>query len=101
MTLAPTTMAGSTRRLWAGLAAAALGWATLYLVNEHVWDIAVFDVAGLDPQTRLGHAVHFRRALPAGTDPVKRVMRLPLLAIFTAVVTVGIVAIGFIFDLIV
>jgi uncharacterized protein len=59
MTLSPTTTPESTRRLWAGLATAALVWAGLYLANEHVWDLAVFDLAGLDPQTRLGHAVHF------------------------------------------
>ena len=49
----------STRRLWAGLGAAAVSWVLLYLVNERVWDLAVFDVVGLDPDTRLGHAVHF------------------------------------------
>ena len=48
-----------TRRLWAGLAAAAAAWSLLYVGNEHLWDLAVFDLAGLDPGTRLGHAVHF------------------------------------------
>jgi uncharacterized protein len=59
MTLATPTRTESTRRLWGGLIAAALAWVALYLVNERVWDLAVFELAGLDPQTRLGHAVHF------------------------------------------
>jgi uncharacterized protein len=49
----------TTRRLWAGVVAAAGAWVLLYWLNEHVWDLAVFDLAGLDPETRLGHAVHF------------------------------------------
>lgn len=48
-----------TRRLWAGLAAAAAAWLVLYLANERVWDVAVFDLVGLDPDARLGQAVHF------------------------------------------
>ena len=49
----------SARRLWVGLAAAAVSWVVLYLANERVWDLALFEVIGLDPETRLGHAVHF------------------------------------------
>ena len=53
----------------------------------------------------LGTAMAFMMSVVALSLPalilLKRVMRLPLLAIFTAVVTVGIVAIGFLFDLIV
>jgi uncharacterized protein len=48
-----------TRRLVTGLIVAAIAWLALYLLNEHVWDLLVFDVAGLDETTRLGHAVHF------------------------------------------
>lgn len=48
-----------TRRLWAGLVAAAGAWVVLYLANRHVWDLAVFDVLDLDPATRLGAAIHF------------------------------------------
>lgn len=49
----------TTRRLVAGLLAAAVAWVLLYLANERVWDVLVFDLAGLDAETRLGHAVHF------------------------------------------
>ena len=49
----------TTRRLWAGLAAAAAAWLVLYLVNERVWDLAIFGLVGLDPASRLGAAVHF------------------------------------------
>jgi uncharacterized membrane protein YraQ (UPF0718 family) len=48
-----------TRRVVAGLVAAATTWGLLYLANEHLWDLLVFDLIGLDPATRLGHAVHF------------------------------------------
>lgn len=48
-----------TRRLWAGLAAAAAAWLVLYLVNERVWDLVIFGFVGLDPVSRVGAAVHF------------------------------------------
>jgi uncharacterized protein len=52
----------------------------------------------------LGTAMAFMMSVVALSLPalilLKRVMRLPLLLIFTAVVTVGIMAIGFIFDLV-
>jgi uncharacterized protein len=49
----------ATRRLIAGLTAAAAAWALLYAVNERLWDAVIYDLAGLDPETRLGSAVHF------------------------------------------
>ncbi len=55
----PQLQPTSRRRLLAGLGAATLAWGLLYLANEHVWDLLVFEVGGLDPTTRLGHAVHF------------------------------------------
>jgi uncharacterized protein len=48
-----------TRRVWGGLAAAAAAWVALYLVNERVWDVAVYDLLGLDETSRLGSALHF------------------------------------------
>ena len=42
-----------------GLGAAALGWLALYEVNEPLWDLIVYDVAGLAPASRLGSGVHF------------------------------------------
>jgi uncharacterized protein len=53
---APTA---SRRRLRTGLVAAAVVWVLLYLANEHVWDLAVFELTALEPGTRLGDAVHF------------------------------------------
>jgi uncharacterized protein len=47
------------RRLWGQLVVAAAAWAGLYLLNERVWDLAVYDLVGLDPASRLGAAVHF------------------------------------------
>lgn len=55
----PSPEASTRRRLWRGLAAAALAWVAMYAVNERVWDLLIYDVFGLDPATRLGHAVHF------------------------------------------
>jgi uncharacterized membrane protein YraQ (UPF0718 family) len=43
----------------APLVAAAAVWVGLYLVNGPFWDWLVYDVAGLDPQSRLGSGVHF------------------------------------------
>jgi uncharacterized protein len=52
----------------------------------------------------LGTAMAFMMSVVALSLPalilLKRVMKLPLLAIFTAVVTAGIMGIGFLFDLI-
>jgi uncharacterized protein len=48
-----------TRRLVTGLVAAAAAWVALYAINERLWDAVIYDLAGLDPETRLGHAVHF------------------------------------------
>jgi uncharacterized protein len=47
------------RRLWGRLALAAVAWVGLYLLNERVWDLAVYDLVGLDPASRVGAAVHF------------------------------------------
>jgi uncharacterized membrane protein YraQ (UPF0718 family) len=55
----PVTDRPSTRRLVAGLAGAAAAWAALYAANERLWDVLVHDLVGLDPDTRLGAAVHF------------------------------------------
>jgi uncharacterized protein len=49
----------ATRRLIAGLAAAAAAWTLLYAANERLWDVVIYDLTGLDPATRLGSAVHF------------------------------------------
>jgi uncharacterized protein len=41
------------------LGAAALVWWALYQANRPLWDAVVHDVAGLDPESRLGSGVHF------------------------------------------
>ncbi|QGF23461.1 permease [Raineyella fluvialis] len=46
-------------RLWAALAAAAVAWTALYLVNQPFWDWLVGGVIRLDLTTRLGSGVHF------------------------------------------
>ncbi len=59
---APVLAGGSVRmepRRRALLAGAAVVWFVLYQVNLPWWDWIVFDVAGFDPETRLGAAVHF------------------------------------------
>ncbi len=47
------------RRLGLGLIAAGAAWVVLYVANERVWDVVFYELAGLDPATRLGSAVHF------------------------------------------
>ncbi|MEA3511492.1 MAG: permease [Actinomycetota bacterium] len=39
--------------------AAVFAWAVGYLLNGQFWDLVVYDVIGLDPESRLGEAVHF------------------------------------------
>ncbi|MEN8114677.1 MAG: permease [Actinomycetota bacterium] len=45
--------------LWGLVAAAAFAWVVGYAVNGSVWDWIVFDVAALDPESRLGASIHF------------------------------------------
>jgi uncharacterized protein len=49
----------SNARLWAGVAVFAAVWVAAYVGNRPLWDGVIFDLAGLEPETRLGHAVHF------------------------------------------
>jgi uncharacterized membrane protein YraQ (UPF0718 family) len=56
---AATEPSGSTRRLSLVVAAAAIGWLVLYLGNVPLWDLLIYRVADLDPDSRLGSGVHF------------------------------------------
>lgn len=48
------------RRSAAGrLVVLVVGWGVAYVANRPLWDLLVHDVAGLDADTRIGHAVHF------------------------------------------
>ncbi len=49
----------SSLNLWGLVAAAGFAWVVGYVLNGRVWDFVVFDLLGLDPQSRLGEAVHF------------------------------------------
>ena len=49
----------STANLWGLVAAAAFAWIVGYALNGRLWDWVVFDVFGLDPESRFGEAVHF------------------------------------------
>jgi len=46
-------------RRWVGLGAAVAAWFAVYAVNLPVWNWVLFDVVGLDANTRLGSGVHF------------------------------------------
>lgn len=46
-------------RAWGVVALAAAAWVAAYRGVRPFWDWLVFDLAGLDGATRLGHAVHF------------------------------------------
>jgi uncharacterized membrane protein YraQ (UPF0718 family) len=109
-----------------GIGAAIHGWvpADFFVttgIADSVWSVPVAtlagvplyaNVAGVVPLVEavyakglgLGTAMAFMMSIVALSLPamilLKRVMRLPLLAIFVAVVTAGIMGIGFLFDLI-
>ena len=59
MTVAERLRARTPTRRWVGLGAAVLAWFALYEVNLPWWNWLLFDVVGLDPDTRLGSGVHF------------------------------------------
>jgi len=55
-----TSRAGRRNRgPWAKVAAAGVLWWVLYSVNHPVWDWVVYEVSGLDPESRAGAAVEF------------------------------------------
>jgi len=49
----------SSLNLWGLVVAAVFAWVVGYLLNGQFWDFVVYDVVGLDPESRLGEAVHF------------------------------------------
>jgi len=51
----PTTRSGQV----AALSAAALTWALLLWLNEHLWDWLLYGALGMDPDDRLTETVHF------------------------------------------
>jgi uncharacterized membrane protein YraQ (UPF0718 family) len=46
-------------RLWGLAAAGAFAWFIGYFANGSFWDTVVYDVMGLDPDSRLGSSIHF------------------------------------------
>lgn len=54
-----TPAAGEGRRQSAFVAAAAVVWVVLYQLNLGFWNWFVFDLVGLDAESRLGGSVHF------------------------------------------
>ena len=58
-TLAPAPPLRSPLRRWLPVAGAAVVWWLLYRWNRPFWNWAVFDVAGMDPTSHWGEAVHF------------------------------------------
>ena len=59
MSVAERLRARTPTRRWVGLAVAAVVWFVLYELNRPFWDWLWFDVAGLDPESRLGSGLHF------------------------------------------
>lgn len=58
-TLAERLRPTSPRNRIAGLLGAAVLWFALYRANEPVWDTVVYDVLGLDADSRVGSGLHF------------------------------------------
>jgi len=59
MSVAERLRARTPTRRWVGLGVAAVVWFALYELNRPFWDWLWFDVAGLDPDSRLGSGLHF------------------------------------------
>jgi uncharacterized membrane protein YraQ (UPF0718 family) len=45
--------------MWGLLLAATFAWVIGYVINGTFWDRVVYDLMGLDPQSRIGEAIHF------------------------------------------
>jgi len=59
MTLAERIRPRTTTARWLGMGVVVVAWVTLYALNLPFWDWLVFDVVGLDPESRVGSGVHF------------------------------------------
>ena len=59
MTLAERIRPRTTTSRWLGMGVAVVAWFTLYALNLPFWDWLLYDVVGLDPESRLGSGVHF------------------------------------------
>jgi uncharacterized membrane protein YraQ (UPF0718 family) len=59
VSIAERLRARTPTRRWVGLGSAVLAWFALYEVNLPLWNWLLFDVVGLDRDTRLGSGVHF------------------------------------------
>ena len=46
-------------RLWGLAAAGAFAWIIGYFANGSFWDTVVYDMMGLDPDSRIGSSIHF------------------------------------------
>lgn len=55
----PATRKRSPVRMWGLVVAATFAWVVGYAVNGEFWDWLTYDVVGLDPQGRVGSAIHF------------------------------------------
>ena len=49
----------SSVNLWGLVAAVGFAWVVGYFLNGRFWDLVVFDLLGLDPESRIGETVHF------------------------------------------
>src|SRR5665811_1599394 len=59
MSVAERLRARTPTRRWVGLGVAAAGWFAAYELNRPLCDWLLFDVVGLDPDSRLGSGLHF------------------------------------------
>ena len=58
-TTTPESPASGAARRWLSVASAAALWWVLYSVNRPFWDWLLFEVLGLDPESRVGESIHF------------------------------------------
>lgn len=105
----PTSPRSASLRRWVPVAVSAVVWWFLYSRNRPFWDWAVFDVAGLDADTRVGESVHFFfydvtkiALLLSGVIFVvtllRSLLRPRLIATFVGVVATGILLTGYLFN---
>ena len=57
--LPPADRKARSSRLWGLVAAVGFAWVVGYAVNGRLWDWVVYDLVGLDPDSRLGASIHF------------------------------------------
>lgn len=95
----------SGRRIWLMVAGAVLAWLFVYNVIQPLADWLTYTLIGLQRGSQLGDALAFMMAVVGLSLPeliiLRRVLKPQLIVTFVGVVALGIIIIGYLFNLLI